>query len=173
MRVQATIDVATALDAGELVALDLALARDGRGMVITAEQVRAVPAEAERLAAITAAAATGSVCLIARVAGVTAGAAELRVLTPRRCAHVGLLSIGIHPDWKGQGLGRRLMVALIDHAAAHGLRRLELCVRADNPRAIALYESLGFTVEGVRRRFIALDDGSYVDDLLMARWIGP
>ena len=38
-------------------------------------------------------------------------------------------------------------------------------------RAIALYESLGFVTEGVRRNFIALDDGGFADDLLMARWL--
>lgn len=162
---------ATAADAAGLTALDRALARDGRGMVISEDQVRSEAAEAERLAALVTSSPKGSVCLLAKLDADTVGAAELRVLSPRRCAHVGLLSIGVHPDLQGRGLGRALMVGLIDHARAHGLRRLELCVRADNPRAIALYESLGFVTEGVRRGFIALDDGGFADDLLMARWL--
>lgn len=162
---------ATSDDAAGLTALDRALARDGRGMVISEAQVRSDAAEAERLATLTEAAPSGSLCLLAKVDADTVGAAELRVLSPRRCAHVGLLSLGVHPDWQGKGLGRALMVELIGHARAHSLRRLELCVRADNLRAIALYESLGFVTEGVRRGFIALDDGGFADDLLMARWL--
>lgn len=161
---------ATAADAAGLTALDRALARDGRGMVISEDQVRSDAAEAERLAALTAAESSGSVCFLAKVNEETVAAAELRVLSPRRCSHVGLLSVGVHPSWQGKGLGRALMGALIDHGRTFGLRRLELCVRADNARAIALYESLGFTTEGIRRNFIALDDGSFADDLLMAMW---
>jgi len=46
--------------------------------------------------------------------------------------------------------------------------RLELTVYADNARAIALYESLGFRHEG-RHVGYALRDGHYVDALSMAR----
>ena len=46
--------------------------------------------------------------------------------------------------------------------------RMELQVYADNARAIALYESLGFVREGLHRGY-ALRDGAYVDSLSMAR----
>ena len=45
--------------------------------------------------------------------------------------------------------------------------RVELYTRADNARAIALYHALGFTTEGVRRRFVRRDDGTLIDDLVM------
>ena len=47
--------------------------------------------------------------------------------------------------------------------------RVELGVRADNLRAVALYRSLGFVEEGVRRDFVRLGDGSFVDDITMGQ----
>ncbi len=52
------------------------------------------------------------------------------------------------------------------------IARIDLFVLSDNQRAIALYHSLGFTIEGRRRRMIRRPDGASVDDLLMARLLG-
>ena len=49
-----------------------------------------------------------------------------------------------------------------------GVERLELSVRADNPRAIGLYEACGFVRESCRPRFVKLPDGAYVDDFTFA-----
>ena len=46
--------------------------------------------------------------------------------------------------------------------------RIELYVYARNQAAIHLYEQFGFEIEGRRRRAI-YQDGTYVDDLIMAR----
>jgi len=81
--------------------------------------------------------------------------------------HRGRLGIGIMPLERGGGLGRRLMQAAIDAARAQGMERIELEVFASNARAIALYESLGFVREGLRRRSRKLD-GRYDDDVMMA-----
>ena len=52
------------------------------------------------------------------------------------------MSIGVKPNARGQGVGEKLMRALIGEAAR---RRLGLClsVRSENP-AHRLYERLGF-----------------------------
>lgn len=55
-----------------------------------------------------------------------------------------LYSIAIAPEAAGQGLGRRLAVHTIDAVETAGVTRISLEVRADNDRAIALYESLNF-----------------------------
>jgi RimJ/RimL family protein N-acetyltransferase len=83
-------------------------------------------------------------------------------------AHCGTLGMGLLPDYRGKGLGRRLMQATLDAAHTEGFVRVELTAHADNLRAIALYEKLGFVHEGVRRDSICID-GRFVDSVVMAR----
>ena len=86
-----------------------------------------------------------------------------------RRAHVRGLGIGIAPEWQGRGLGRQLMLRLLDWADQWGgILRIELWVHEDNPRAIALYRSLGFVEEG-RHKAYAIKNGRYTDSLSMAR----
>ena len=73
---------------------------------------------------------------------------------------------------QGQGVGTRLMAALLEDADRRGLSRVELSVYADNERARRLYERAGFVVEGRSRRG-SFRDGGYADDLLMARVRAP
>ncbi|HBS29022.1 MAG TPA: GNAT family N-acetyltransferase [Phycisphaerales bacterium] len=90
----------------------------------------------------------------------------------RRLRHIGHIGIGVHPRAQGVGLGRALMQAGIDWARSTGdIRRLDLAVLETNTRAIALYESLGFVREGLRRGYVRDEDGRETDDLIMAlRW---
>lgn len=82
-------------------------------------------------------------------------------------AHVGILGIGLLPEFRGLGVGAALTRAAIDRAWEKGLTRLELTVRADNIRAKRLYDRLGFQVEGVNRRAFCVN-GQYFDSFSMA-----
>ncbi len=53
--------------------------------------------------------------------------------------------IGVSPAAHGQGIGRQLMEAGLDHLARAGSEQIILYVEATNAPALALYESLGFT----------------------------
>ncbi len=81
--------------------------------------------------------------------------------------HVGIVGMGLLPDHRGQGLGRRLLQRTLDDARASGLSRVELTVREDNGSAIALYEKLGFEAEGVQRNAFKVD-GRYHNLIMMA-----
>src|SRR3546814_2379150 len=59
-----------------------------------------------------------------------------------------VLNICIDPQLQGQGLGRRLLRALLKLAGGHGARRVFLEVRPSNPHAIALYHDEGFNEIG-------------------------
>ena len=60
-----------------------------------------------------------------------------------------IYSVYIHPDYRGQGLARRLLEQLITQAkAVNGLETLLLAVSEHNAPALALYQSLGFVEWG-------------------------
>ena len=81
-------------------------------------------------------------------------------------AHVGRLGMGLLPQFRDQGLGRRLAEKTILQAKRIGLERIELDVYASNKAAIGLYQSLGFALEGVKRKGQKLD-GVYDDVVVM------
>lgn len=81
--------------------------------------------------------------------------------------HVGRLGMGLLPEYRGQGLGRRLVTEAIRGSREAGIERIELEVFASNEPAIALYQALGFVTEGIKRRARKLD-GRYDDNVFMA-----
>jgi putative acetyltransferase len=86
-----------------------------------------------------------------------------------RRSHVGSIGMAVHDAYAGRGAGAALMAAVLDLADNWlQLKRIELTVYADNPRAIALYERFGFEREGLCRAF-AWRDGAYADAVAMAR----
>ena len=78
--------------------------------------------------------------------------------------HVGALGIGMLAEYRGHGLGERLIRATIEAARVAGFERLELQVFAANTVAAALYRKVGFVHEGTRLRAKKLDD--VYDDVL-------
>ena len=115
-----------------------------------------------------AAGAQGLTRLVAVVEGKVVGSIHLQRFENRR-AHVGRIGMGVHDAYSGRGVGSALMAAVIELADLWlDLKRLELEVWIDNPRAIALYEKFGFEREGVLRAD-GFRDGAYADSLVMSR----
>jgi putative acetyltransferase len=86
-----------------------------------------------------------------------------------RLVHSAGLGMMVHPDFWGQGIGSRLMEAILDLADNWlNLKRVELEVNVDNPAAIRLYEKFGFAVEGTKRLH-TYGDGRWADSYFMAR----
>lgn len=52
-----------------------------------------------------------------------------------------------------KGIGRKMLEYMLERASEAGIGACTLEVRVSNSKAIALYESLGFTGEGIRPRF--------------------
>jgi ribosomal protein S18 acetylase RimI-like enzyme len=52
----------------------------------------------------------------------------------------------IAPDAQGQGYGRRVWTAMVEHARTMGARRVRTSVVARNTRVLSLYAKLGFTL---------------------------
>jgi len=71
-------------------------------------------------------------------------------------AHITTLAVA--PEARGQELGKRLMVALVDQALGVGARHLTLEVRLSNSSAQGLYELFGFEPVGRRKNYYKNED---------------
>lgn len=108
-----------------------------------------------------------STLLIARLDGRVVGLLDFLGGTLAEEAHTGTFGISVDKAYRGLGIGTQLIEELMLWALASGIRRVEVRAWANNPRAIRLYESLGFNREGILRDAI-LTDGTYVDVVLLS-----
>lgn len=97
----------------------------------------AVSADLDRLAS----AALEAPLFLARADGESVGTVQLRRLS---AAVAEVKRLYVRPSHRGAGIGRRLMTAALDGAAADGFETLRLGVGPFLERAHALYRSLGF-----------------------------
>lgn len=83
-------------------------------------------------------------------------------------AHAGTFGLSIARGHRSEGIGTKLIEALVAWAPRHGVWRIQAWAWKNNPQAIALYERLGFVREGVCRSAV-VSDGEPVDVVLLAR----
>jgi RimJ/RimL family protein N-acetyltransferase len=86
--------------------------------------------------------------------------------------HVGTLGMGVETSFRGQGLGRALLLNTLEHALKKEIFRVTLEAREDNLRAIRLYEQVGFKHEG-RAPCALRFDGVFYVGVKMALLQGP
>jgi len=82
-------------------------------------------------------------------------------------SHAGKLGMGILKEYRGQGIGSKLLKETLSAAKAGHLERVELDVYASNTTAIKLYEKFNFQIEGRKRKARKLDE-TYDDIIVMA-----
>ena len=87
-----------------------------------------------------------------------------------RQKHRGVLGMGLIPEFRGKGIGSRLMTQTLAHAKEFGLEKIELQVYTTNSAALALYKKFGFFEEGVVKHYRKLD-GKYFDSISMAKFL--
>ena len=105
--------------------------------------------------------APGAVFLAAKEEGRLAGYVLLRCLLDEAELH----RIAVPPDCRGRGIARRLLCEGIEECQRRGAETVWLEVREGNAPARALYESFGFTKEGVRKNYY---DNPQEDAVIMA-----
>jgi len=108
---------------------------------------------------------SGGVALVAVEGARVAGWLDIARGPFEGLTHYGRLGMGLAPEWRGRGLGRRRRVPAGHKGNAPGLARGGLGVVPSNTRAVALYRSVGFVEEGCRRCARKLD--GVCDDILM------
>ncbi len=106
-------------------------------------------------------------CLVADGAG-SVIANLLATHSPRpEERHVLTLSLCVDPGARRQGIARQMLEEGLHFARAHGYRRVEVAVLAENTPALALYRQAGFIEEGRRRERYRIG-GNYVDEVFLA-----
>lgn len=61
--------------------------------------------------------------------------------------------VAVEPLHRKKGVGGKMLAALLDKLGKAGADAVTLEVRKSNEAAIALYESMGFVTEGIRKKF--------------------
>lgn len=113
----------------------------------------------------------GQLALVAEVNGEVVGFLEFVNGRRRRTQHSGSLSIFIQHGFREIGIGSLLIKTLLKWARlAPLIEKVTLAVFSTNIRAIAVYQKLGFLVEGRCPRDMKID-GEYVDSVLMYQFV--
>jgi RimJ/RimL family protein N-acetyltransferase len=110
--------------------------------------------------------------LMAKVGVEIAGIVTIHRFARSRVHHRGELGVSVQQKFWGLGIGRALCEAAILEARHIGLTRIDLHTRHDNARAIALYENLGFQLEGRIRAAFRVGELLH-DDLAMGLRLHP
>ncbi len=79
-----------------------------------------------------------------------------------------ILTLGVMPDARRQGIATRLLQSVLEGAREANLRRVFLEVAVTNGAALRLYERAGFRPVGQRPRYYRARDGSPVDAVILA-----
>ena len=102
--------------------------------------------------------------LVAEVDGEAVGYAGLMVIDTT----ADIQTIGVLPRFEGRGIGRALLTELLEEARRRGADNVMLEVRADNPRAQALYVRFGFRKIHTRRKYYRDGVDAWVMRLVLA-----
>jgi len=70
---------------------------------------------------------------------------------------VHIINMAVHPDYRGQGVGKRLMQNVLNDEDVFFLE-----VRVSNEKAKSIYEKYGFKVINIRKGYYADGEDAYV-----------
>jgi [ribosomal protein S18]-alanine N-acetyltransferase len=69
---------------------------------------------------------------------------------------VQINNIAVHPDFRGMGIGERVLRSVIKEVKFRGARLITLEVRPSNTAAVSLYKKLGFKLLGIRKGYYTM-----------------
>lgn len=85
-----------------------------------------------------------------------------------RLSHLVTFFLYIEPAYWGKGIGTKAILFLEEVVKKSGYLRMECMVTDSNPRAIRLYQQLGYEKEGLKKQAYWID-GRYRDLIIMGK----
>lgn len=106
-------------------------------------------------------------CIIGEIHGYSLGLQVFRHVFE----HV---TMAVHPDFQGKGLGRRLVQGLQNKIRLHmpHIMKVELKCFSHNRQALDLYQKTGFVIEGCQQSRVWIQDDTFADGISLA-WFNP
>lgn len=112
------------------------------------------------------------VYIVAETGKKVVGYIEFRSGYFRRTSHSGIFSMFILKEYREEGIGKMLLDAMTGWAEKNpSIEKITLAVFSTNLRAQALYKKSGFVEEGRCPKDMKLRDGSYIDSVLMYKFV--
>lgn len=119
---------------------------------------REAPTEEQLAGELRESGRSNSIHLVAKEAQRVVGWVQIERGRGDCVAHRGDLGMGVLSDYRGRGIGKRLLGDCIAVANILGIQRIELEVRSDNHRALTLYRNAGFAVEAIVKGAMKIAD---------------
>ncbi|MGF3104591.1 N-acetyltransferase family protein [Rossellomorea sp. DUT-2] len=159
-------------DAEVLLDIESSVISEGDYFIVVSEEVEIKPLQEKKERIQSILDNIKETLIIAEVNGVVVGSIEFRSQNRKRLSHTGSVSMSISKNYRGMGIGKALLKALLDWAEENPLiEKVSLGVFSTNQRAISLYKKMGFLEEGRLIKEYKLNHGEYIDDVLMYKFV--
>ncbi|SIR88331.1 Protein N-acetyltransferase, RimJ/RimL family [Peribacillus simplex] len=110
--------------------------------------------------------------IVAEINGEVIGWIGFQSENRKRMSHKGSFGVMIRKKYRGMGIGKELIKALLEWAEANPfIEKVSLGVFSTNQRAISLYKRLGFVEEGRKIKEFKMSEREYVDDIIMYKMV--
>ncbi|ROR28533.1 acetyltransferase (GNAT) family protein [Mobilisporobacter senegalensis] len=108
--------------------------------------------------------------LVAEVKDKIVGFSRCEGIYLNRFSHKVEFGVCILKEYWGYGIGKNLLKESINWADSTGIKKITLNVLETNEKAINLYKSFGFEIEGILKKDKRLGDGNYYNTIIMGRF---
>ncbi|WP_260287865.1 GNAT family N-acetyltransferase [Peribacillus aracenensis] len=110
--------------------------------------------------------------IVAEINGEVIGWIVFQSENRKRMSHKGSFGMMIRKNYRGKGMGKELLKALLEWAEANPfIEKVSLGVFSTNQRAISLYKKMGFVEEGRKIKEFKMSEREYVDDVIMYKMV--
>lgn len=108
--------------------------------------------------------------LVAEVKDKIVGFSRCEGIYLNRFSHKVEFGVCVLKEYWGYGIGKNLLKESINWADSAGIKKITLNVLETNEKAINLYKSYDFKIEGILKKDKRLGDGNYYNTIIMGRF---